>query len=57
MAWGHEARLRAPGGVKGQRPGRGPWGSAPGRSGVLAILNALGELSWTLISNPLKNAY
>ena len=35
-------------------PLKGPWwgpgGSAPGRSGVLAILNALGELSFATVS-------
>ena len=37
------------GGVQGRRPGRGPGGSAPGSSGFLPILNALVELSWTLL--------
>ena len=35
-----------PGRVLGQRPSGGPEGGAPGSSGVLPILNALGELSW-----------
>ena len=40
--WGPEARLRAPGGVQGAAPWK-LWG--------FASLNALGELSWTSISN------
>ena len=42
--------LRAPGGVHGQCPGRGPGSRAPGSSGV-SILNASGEFSWAFITN------
>ena len=43
------------GGVLGAPGARwGPGGSAPRSSGVMAISNALGELSWTLIFNILK---
>ena len=47
--WSPGAHLRAPGGVQGQCPGRGPGGRALGSSGVLPILNALRELSWIFI--------
>ena len=43
--WYPGACLRAPDGVQGQRPSGGQEGS----SGVLPILNALGELSWAFI--------
>ena len=44
------------GGVQGQHPGRGPGCRVPGSSGVLHILNALGELSWAC-TNTIMHIY
>ena len=44
-AWGPGARLRAPGGVQGQRPGGGPGGRAPGSSWVFRVFKTPKRLS------------
>ena len=45
-AWGPGARLRAPGGVQGQRPGGGPGGEAPGSSAIFTKLRVLERSIW-----------
>ena len=47
--WRDRSRLSHHRWGPGATPSRGPGGSASRSSGVLPILNALGELSWTLL--------
>ena len=47
-AWGSGARSRAPGGVQGRSPGKGPEGRAPRSSWVFLHFNTLKRAFWDL---------